>query len=274
MEYGSQGVPLGTVPIIPYNTKAYAVNIEGSEDDKRNIADLYDFHPLKVAQPIDNIELGLLRADPFFLVSRVLTAAAVSWNMLLNVVAEDLEHWTSPTPDSLEQGMQQLNFNARLIDKVLDFIAEQKPMVRDSGSPSWPTARDDSQLSRKTALQAALLSDLSNLEGRCRHLARKCEVCTGMLVSTAQLAVSEKSIDQARQVQFLTQLAFIFVPAGFISSMFGMNVAEFKNNPSIWIFFLVAVICSVVAWVIVSWKELKLKAAKLSMKFRRKNRFD
>lgn len=262
-------MPLGTVPTIPASSETYVVNSLGREHEKTNIRELHDFHPLKISQPTDAVELDLLYTDPFFLVSRILTAAVSSWNMLLNVITEDISHWTTTTATTdLDRGMQQLCFNAGIIDEVLDFVAEHAPILRAGGSPSWPSATEHSQVVRKSVLKTALLLDISSLENRCRSLARRCKAGTSLLVSNAQLTEAKKGIDQARQVQSLTKLAFIFVPAGFVSSMFGMNVAEFGGGPSIWIFFLAAVVCSSIAWAIITWGTIQTKARRLRLRSR------
>ena len=60
-----------------------------------------------------------------------------------------------------------------------------------------------------------------------------------MALKESQIGVkaSERSIMQAKSVNRLTKLAFVFIPLNFASSIFGMNFKELGTGPlSIWIF--------------------------------------
>ncbi len=60
-------------------------------------------------------------------------------------------------------------------------------------------------------------------------------------VGIMSLKESKKSIQLADSVRRITQLAFIFVPLTFVTSIFGMNLEEFGNgNIKIWVFLVVA----------------------------------
>jgi hypothetical protein len=64
---------------------------------------------------------------------------------------------------------------------------------------------------------------------------------------------SQKSIREAGAVKRLTQLAFLFVPLSFATSIFGMNIEELSGvGPRIWVF-LITAICLIVA-VFFFWK--------------------
>lgn len=255
--------------MIPYCTPISFFNGESVHAGEEDVKLLDDFHPIKSMQIGDKVDAELLSADPFFLIARVLTTSMVSWNMLLNVIATDLENDFSVLPDDLDSGMQQLRFDSRLIDDVLDFINEHRPTVNAGGASSWPSAQVEHQVARKKAIQAALMTDLETMEARCSRFSKKCEAAIQLLVSVAQLRESAKGIEQAKQVQLLTQLAFVFIPASFVASIFGMNVAEFQKHPSIWIFFLTAICCSTVAWIVVSWSALRQQISNIKKKFKR-----
>ena len=269
-DYGTSGRPIGHVPIVPYDKYAYqTTHTDNGHDLIEKLQILDDFHPLKVAQPKNRIDAALLSSSPFYILRCLLSAAISSWNMLLNLIEEDLN---SHAPKSLfgVEEMHQLRFNANLIESTLAFAGEHTPTVRAGGSTAWPASHDKSVEARKEYLQAGLLTDLQALESRCARLARQCETRVSLLVSLTQLEESKKAVIQAQQVQSLTQLAFIFIPASFISSVFGMNVSQLKNGPSIWIFFVVAFTCSSIAWTFVSWDTISRFARRIRRKFRRR----
>ncbi|KAJ6003167.1 Mg2+ transporter protein CorA-like/Zinc transport protein ZntB [Penicillium sp. IBT 35674x] len=61
------------------------------------------------------------------------------------------------------------------------------------------------------------------------------------LTSNMGLLESRRSIDEAHAVTRLTELAFIFIPLSFATSVFGMQIEPFANPVPIWNFFVVAI---------------------------------
>lgn len=61
------------------------------------------------------------------------------------------------------------------------------------------------------------------------------------LTSNMGLLESRRSIDEAHAVTRLTELAFIFIPLSFSTSIFGMQIEPFANPVPLWKFFVVAI---------------------------------
>lgn len=56
-------------------------------------------------------------------------------------------------------------------------------------------------------------------------------------IGTMAIQESRKSIQEAISVKRLTQLAFVFIPLSYVSSLFGMNINEMTGNgPRLWKF--------------------------------------
>ena len=55
-----------------------------------------------------------------------------------------------------------------------------------------------------------------------------------------QFAESRRSINEAKTVTRLTELAFVFVPLYFCASLFSMSVYELQNGVPIWTFVVTA----------------------------------
>ena len=67
---------------------------------------------------------------------------------------------------------------------------------------------------------------------------------------------SRRSIDEAISVKRLTQLAFVFIPLSFVTSVFGMNVQEISGNGvKIWIFVVTSVIVG--GFAILFWRLIQ-----------------
>ncbi|OGM49812.1 hypothetical protein ABOM_001491 [Aspergillus bombycis] len=60
------------------------------------------------------------------------------------------------------------------------------------------------------------------------------------LTSNMGLLDSRRSIDEAHAITRLTELAFLFIPLSFSTSVFGMQIEPFKDSAPVWKFFVVA----------------------------------
>ncbi|KAF8465351.1 hypothetical protein BDZ91DRAFT_236168 [Kalaharituber pfeilii] len=61
------------------------------------------------------------------------------------------------------------------------------------------------------------------------------------------------TLQQAESMRWLTYLAVLFLPATFVSTLFGMNVQEMSSFPSIWIFTVICVPITIVFISVAYW---------------------
>ena len=251
------GRPLGSIPILAYNFpfNSQCPDLQSNDDialDEDLASTLDQFHPLKTVVVASELDHALLISDPFFILSSVLNVANLAWAQLINFLADDISYYKSAGDSSSDAGgngnlnfaLEQLRFDAGLLERTSAFLSDNLVLIKQGGSPSWPkpAATATTLLAHKAKIQAALERNVEHLVARCERLARSCELSTTFLVSSMQLIESQKGITQAGQVQRLTQLAFLFIPISLLASVFGMNVAEYKNPPRIWVFFLIAAV--------------------------------
>ncbi|KAK0742609.1 hypothetical protein B0T18DRAFT_167344 [Schizothecium vesticola] len=97
---------------------------------------------------------------------------------------------------------------------------------------STPTTTTTTTTPQLKALEAAA----KNLEAMTRRL----EGSYQLLMSAMSILESEKAIDQAVVVTRLTNLAFFFIPLSFVASLFGMNVNEFDQRLTVWLWVVVS----------------------------------
>ena len=65
-------------------------------------------------------------------------------------------------------------------------------------------------------------------------------------ISLWSIEESKRSIEEATSVKRLTQLAFVFIPLSFVTSVFGMNVQEISGTGvKIWIFIVTAIVVGI-----------------------------
>lgn len=244
-----KGMPVGTLPIIQHNASSIMQN--NTQNTKRASWDsLAQFHPLKNVVLKDDTDRRLLLADPFFLLSSLLTTSALSFNHLLSFLADSIADSQTVSSTQLEVKLERLRHYARTIDRIESRLSETTPLISRGGCPGWPRAppppeTTDPQLhERKAALQRQLRADHVQLMRRCALMRRKCESATSLLVSYLQLLSSERGIAQAAELHRLSKLASFFVPLGFVASAFGMNIHELRSFPSVWVFVAVALAVS------------------------------
>ncbi|KAJ5919260.1 hypothetical protein N7466_010203 [Penicillium verhagenii] len=73
------------------------------------------------------------------------------------------------------------------------------------------------------------------------QMIERLKATSASLTSNMGLLESRRSIDEAHAVTRLTELAFIFIPLSFSTSVFGMQIEPFTNPVPIWNFFVVAI---------------------------------
>ena len=75
-----------------------------------------------------------------------------------------------------------------------------------------------------------------------QHICKLVQERIQVETSLASVRESRKSIDEAASVKRLTQLAFIFIPLTYASSLFGMNIKEMTGDgPKLWIFVVISI---------------------------------
>ncbi len=86
---------------------------------------------------------------------------------------------------------------------------------------------------------------------------RLCELVQGRIQIETGLAStreSQRSIEEAVSVKRLTQLAFIFIPLTYATSLFGMNIEEMTGSgPRLWMFLLISVCISGATFILSSF---------------------
>lgn len=208
---------------------------------------LHPYHPTEDLFIQDDEDFELLRQDPFFILSRLFLQAARSWSQVLNFVDENVQSCSVVAEDLLSPALEQLRFNASLVTRFEEFLAENLHVIQERGDASWPKPSPALE-NRMAQIQKALLKNYEFLIGHCRSLSSRCKTGSGILVSAAQLIEAHEGTSQARQAHSLTRLAFVFIPLTFVASVFGMNVAVFKEYPSIWLYFVIAVPLTTLSW--------------------------
>ncbi|KAE8330259.1 hypothetical protein BDV39DRAFT_213042 [Aspergillus sergii] len=119
--------------------------------------------------------------------------------------------------------------------ELLDLITSIKGFLSFFGithpASTSPAASDES---------SDLLRSVSDLFDQINQMLARLRRASSSLTSNMGLLDSRRSIDEAHAVTRLTELAFIFIPLSFSTSVFGMQIEPFKDSAPVWKFFVVA----------------------------------
>lgn len=210
--------------------------------------------------------------DPFEIVLLLYEQSLRSWTAHLAHVSRSIELISidgavdaGASPEGGVDTHQQLR---ALIVNDLTLLSEIAEAMEDV-STHCVSLRKDERLYRKSgfalqknlkalslrfsAIKTALQRFLPTLQGQIEILVTEQQVN----LATLQLEETRKSIQQADTIKRLTVLAFIYIPIQTAASIFGMNVRELRDTPSVWTFAVTAV-CLLVATVSAAlWQRIR-----------------
>lgn len=86
-----------------------------------------------------------------------------------------------------------------------------------------------------------IIKNVSDLFEEIHQMLARLRTASSSLTSNMGLLESRRSIDEAHAVARLTELAFLFIPLSFASSIFGMEIEPFENPVPPWNFIVVAI---------------------------------
>jgi hypothetical protein len=219
------------------------------------ISDIYTFDPHEESEWLTLTGASAIKQEPYLLVGRILQLATMSLAKVIQVMEEDVTACQQAEATESAAASTQLKFTLALLKSMRTYVTDNLLIVRDQ-----PRVHHLSTFKE-------LKTDLEYLLARIEIISGRCNRMTDILLSTMSILESQKSIEQSEQVNKLTRLAFVYIPLSFISSIFGMNVKEIQVNPSIWVFFLTAIVFTSLWVCVVSWQNIKRWASALATRW-------
>ena len=98
--------------------------------------------------------------------------------------------------------------------------------------------------------------DLDDLPGTCSRLETRMRDTIQIQAAELSLEEPRRSIEQAKALGKLTQLAFIFIPVMFITGVFGTNITPFSGEGPMWGLWVASVTLSASAFAF--WRFIRL----------------
>jgi Mg2+ and Co2+ transporter CorA len=254
------------VPQLHYNNPAFGSTLGRTPDATatRSPVVLHSYHPLQDIFATNQEELIFLRADPFLIVSRQLVVAATSLLQYLNFIEKEIEMCSSIVPDQRDVTLEQLRFNSARLHRVANFSRENQQTIKEQRGDAVSTLSHAVLTGKIDKVAASLEEDYEYIITRCDQLVSRCESGASILVSAAQLAEAQKGICEARQIQSLTRLAFVFVPLSYVGTLFGMQVSALQTHPPMWTYFAIAIPLTILCWLISGSLGVRLRGVWLS----------
>jgi hypothetical protein len=99
-----------------------------------------------------------------------------------------------------------------------------------------------------------LMEDYEQLHIRCLELSKMCSRGMTLAMNKATIEESRRAIEQSERVKRLTLLATFFIPLGFTTSLFGMNLSVLgQGSVEFWWFFVLCVPITLFAYLVYIW---------------------
>jgi Mg2+ and Co2+ transporter CorA len=212
--------------------------------------------------------------DATFVFLAILWYALYAWDEALEVLyahlSERLESADATTHISHTRELHKLQAHLLYYQQLLRDFEKSVEFVRDTPNPAMDhdlISEDERKRSKQLLNQEActLLSEIQRLE-------KQRLIQSDRLKNAMQLAFSTVNIEDSRSMQDLTKatmrdsaamkqisyLTMIFLPASYLSSVFGMNVAEINPGTletlSAYVVSTI-ILTAITAWVIVALQE-------------------
>lgn len=202
------------------------------------------------------LDTELMSTDAFYAFHELFAFCASSHAQFLDLVEQNIseEVPTDASPEALSLAQSNYTYMQELLEGQISRLHGNLDAIKVRGGPSWPRNEIPGQLAKGKSAAEVLRKDYEWLLHRAQVLANRCKSKISHLTTQAMLAESKKAIQQAQEVAKLTQLAFVFVPLSFTSSVFGMNVNPLvKEDCPLWMWIVVSFPLLVLSLLIMKW---------------------
>lgn len=209
-------------------------------------------------------------ASPFYALRELFNFAAATESQFLNLLELRLSFLTEST---LEE-TQRLGHILKILRIHEVRIKDTLEIIRVRGSPSWPSPsserKEKNDLIEPTT--TSIFDDLNCLHQRILSLYNTCERLLTVLFNESMLCESRVAIEQAKQLQKLTSLAFFFIPLSFVSSLLGMNMTDLPvSTVRYWLSMLVLLLVVSCVFIVgnlreVNWRDMSAAYRRASFK--------
>ena len=207
------------------------------------------------------LDQALASADSFYAITELCQTSANSICQLLNLVETIIDTSTGYNQyKSQDYSLGNMSYHQDILKRLVLRLRENILDLESYQSSQWPRSYGPSDekaiQSKAKAVTAAesLLTDFRNLLSRAEHISLQCQGGMSVCMNSAAIAESQRAIEQAKQIERLTRLAFFYIPLSFATSFFGMNLRIFgSGHLNLWIWFAAAIPLLLLSYLILAW---------------------
>ncbi|KAK0721253.1 hypothetical protein B0T21DRAFT_453638 [Apiosordaria backusii] len=210
----------------------------------------------------------LARRDALYAFSELISVAASSEHQLLNLLKDRIDIALNAFHGVEDWSLAHLQHLTTLLERVIDESERVIYLLDNEACTQWPSAgatravptrnvsagrggggsgggsagmsssydnapqlqRDQAHAQTRERTRKLLLDDYRSILHRAQSI--KNAVDSGMTAITTEIRMQEArtSVEQTRKVGRITVLAYFFLPLSFVTSIYGMNFIEFKDD--------------------------------------------
>lgn len=196
--------------------------------------------PFNLGKTLDK---SIAAFDAFYALTDFFRLVSSSENQFLNmmeckILAETgLRALEGPNPT-----LMNLLHSQDILDTHAENLLGNVKIIENRGGSSWPKTQDSGLREKTDAAANLLLEDFEHLLHRATTLSARCESGINFISNNAVFAESKRANFQAKKVEQLTKLAFIYIPFSFTTSFFGMNLGViYTGTLDLWVWAAVSI---------------------------------
>ncbi|KAK4664159.1 uncharacterized protein QC763_512665 [Podospora pseudopauciseta] len=207
-----------------------------------------------------SLDPNLARRDALYAFSELISMAASSEHQLLNLLKYHIDIALHRFQGIENWSLAHLKHLTALVERAIDESKRVVYLLENEGYTQWPSAhKDRAAVTRvgsnlrsggsggvgngysesrnpidmhdtRERTRKLLLDDYRSILHRAQSI--KKAVDSGMAVITTEIRMQEarRSTEQAHKIGRITVLAYFFLPLSFVTSIYGMNFIEFKDD--------------------------------------------
>lgn len=163
--------------------------------------------------------------DIFYAISELFSFCAVSENQFINHLQNRVDDALRYVNAKEDLSLETLHHCSVILDNHISRIEETLKMIKHYSRESngWSSAPVSKPLTIVQEKYQTLILEYSAILRRSKEMAERCARNAKYITNSAALKEARDFRRQTRRLEWLTTLAFVFVPVAFISSFFGMN---------------------------------------------------
>lgn len=173
---------------------------------------------------------NVMAHDAFYSLTEVFSFVASSQTQFLNLISVKLDSYTTQPREKDFECLPNLKYAKHILYHQIQKTQRVIESIRFARQSKWPKDTTESGRQKADVSAQGIEQDFELLLRWATFLHQRSTEAINDLMSSISISESQKAMDQAQRVGKLTLLAFIFVPLGFTTSFFGMNVAQINGS--------------------------------------------